>query len=319
MRIIYFGSDCFGTPSLQELKEKHTVAGVVTAPDRPRGRGLKLACTEVKYWAVKNDIPVYQPECPSSGEFRKILKNLKPELIVLISYGKILPVSILETASLAAINVHPSLLPEYRGAAPMEWALINGEKKTGITVIRMQGRMDTGDIITQKEVPIDDGEDIFSLKKKLSEISPGILAESIGKLRAGIAPVPQKGVPSYARKLVKEDGLIRWEKSAPEIHNIVRGTKEWPGAYTYLNGKYLKIFNSIPGSKPGMEWGIKNVEPGEVAGVDRESILVACGEGVLKITEVQMEGKKRMPVSEFLKGHRIQHGDRLLETDNEGQ
>lgn len=308
MRIIYFGSDAFGIPSLSALKKKHTIAGVVTTPDMPKGRGLKLSHTEVKDWAIKNDTPVFQPECLSDEKFNALIKNINPELIVLISYGKILPLPILKAASVAAINIHPSLLPKYRGAAPMEWALINGEQKTGITVITMYGSIDTGDIILQKEVPIDDNDDIFSLKRKLSEISPEVLMESLQRLEKGISPVPQKGTPSYARKLTREDGLINWNKTATEIHNLIRGVKEWPGAYTYLNNKYLKIFNSIP----EIEGGVHG-DPGEVLGdkKDKDSIYVACGKGILKITEVQVEGKKRMPVSEFLKGHKIQQYTKL--------
>ncbi len=317
MRIIYFGSDCFGIPSLEELKKNHTFPGIVTAPDRPKGRGLKLSCPEIKDWALKNDIPVYQPERLSDESFIRTMQDLNPDLIVLISYGKILPVTILKTASIAAINVHPSLLPKYRGAAPMEWALINGDKKTGITVMTMHGRIDTGDVIMQKEVAIADTDDIFSLKKRLSEISPGLLAESLNMLLKGVSPTPQKGVPSRARKLVKKDGLINWAKSASEIHNLVRGVKEWPGAYTYLNGRYLKIFNSIILPSPPADLSRKgdsqdgDRKHGEIIDTGRDSIVVACGKDALKITEVQMEGKRRMPVSEFLKGFKIQRGDRF--------
>ncbi len=307
IKIIYFGSDAFGIPSLEELKKRHNIAGVVTSPDRPRGRGLKVSFTPVKNWAIKNNIPFYQPESLSDKNFIDAIKGLKPEIIVLISYGKILPASILEIPSLAAINVHPSLLPRYRGAAPMEWTLINGEKETGITVITMNGTVDTGNIVKQEKVPIDDAVDIFDLKKILSDTTPELLVESIEKIRKGICPTPQEGIPSYARKLTKKDGLIKWEKDACEIHNLIRGTKEWPGAYTYINGKYLKVFRSIP----GMEHGEKNGKAGEVVNIDRDSICVACGKGVLKIMEVQIEGKKRMTVSEFLKGHKIKEGDRF--------
>ncbi len=317
MRIIYFGSDDFGMPSLVELKKNHTIAAVVTAPDRPKGRGLKVAGTPVKDWALKNNIPVYQPESLREKDFPCTLKSLNPDFIVLISYGKILPLSILEIPCLAAVNVHPSLLPAYRGAAPMEWALINGEKETGITVISMLCETDTGCVIMQKKTEIGENEDIFSLKARLSGIAPGMLVESLEKIAKGFKPEPQKGVPSLARKLIKKDGLIKWEKTAAQIHNLIRGTKEWPGAYTYFNGRYLKIFDaevissSLAGEGQGEENRNKQMHgnPGEVVCADKNSIYASCGEGILKITEVQLEGKKRMPVQEFLKGHRIKPGE----------
>ncbi|MBN1445845.1 MAG: methionyl-tRNA formyltransferase [Candidatus Omnitrophica bacterium] len=308
--ILYFGSDSFGIPSLEELKKHSRLLGIVTSPDRPKGRGLKISCTPVKEWALKNNIPVYQPESLSGRDFADSLKNLKPELIVLISYGKILPCSVLEIPSAAAINVHPSLLPKYRGAAPMEWALINGEEETGITVMNMHCKMDAGGIIMQKKTAVDGKDDIFTLKSRLSSIAPDILIESIRLIKKGAAPSPQEGTPTYARKLTKEDGLIRWNKTAAEIYNLIRGTKEWPGAYTYINGKYLKIFHAEPGTECGTCG-----EPGEIANTGKDFICVACGgDTFLKIMEVQIEGKKRMPVREFLKGHKIITGDSFSET-----
>jgi len=320
--IIYFGSDSFGIPSLEKLKSRFSLRGVVTSPDRPKGRGLKISCTPVKEWALKNSIPVYQPESLSDGEFADSLKNLKPEFIVLISYGKILPCSVLEIPSAAAINVHPSLLPKYRGAAPMEWALINGENETGITVMRMECRMDFGCIIMQKKTPISKKDDIFTLRNRLSSIAPDMLVESIGLIKKGAAPAKQEGTTSYARKLKKEDGLIRWNNTAEEIYNLIRGTKEWPGAYTFINGKYLKIFNAEPIFSPPHPNLLPQVEkeykteivPGEIVATGKDFVCVVCGKGTfLEIREVQIEGKKRMPVSEFLKGHKIKQGDRFSE------
>ena len=302
MKILYFGSDAFGIPSLEELKKKYHLIGVVTAPDRPAGRGMKFSSTPVKIWAEENKVPVYQPEDISDKRFIETLKTLSPEFIVLISYGKILPETIINIPSCCSVNVHPSLLPEYRGAAPMEWALINGEKETGITVITIKDRVDTGDIIKQKKIQIEDTDDIFSLKKRLSEIAPSLLIEGLEDIKKGIRPHPQEGSPTYARKLKKEDGLIHWEKSATEINNLIRGVKEWPGAYTYLDGKYIKIYGAIP--VPGE----KNKTPGEILDVDKTSIYVACGEGILKVSDVQMEGKKRMTVGEFLRGYPLKPG-----------
>lgn len=321
--IIYFGSDSFGIPSLEKLKKHFRLLGIVTSPDRPKGRGLQISCTPVKEWALKNNIPVHQPETPSDRNFAESLKKLKPHFIVLISYGKILPCSVLEIPTAAAINVHPSLLPKYRGAAPMEWALINGEKETGITVMAMHCKMDAGGIIMQKKTPICKKDDIFTLKSRLSSIAPEMLIESIGLIRNGAVPAPQEGTPSYARKLKKEDGLIRWSKTAGEIHNLIRGTKEWPGAYTYINGKYLKIFNaeliSFPPHPSLLPRGEKEyktgIVPGEIANTGKDFICVVCGgRTFLEIREVQIEGKRRMPVQEFLKGSRIKAGDMFSET-----
>ncbi len=314
--IIYFGSDSFGIPSLEELKKHFRLLGIVTSPDRPKGRGLKISCTPVKEWALKNNITVYQPESPRERDFIESLKKLKPEFIVLISYGKMLPCSVLEIPSAAAINVHPSLLPKYRGAAPMEWALINGEKETGITVMAMHCKMDAGGIIMQKKIAVDGKDDIFTLKNRLSSIAPEMLIESIGLIKKGAAPAPQEGIPTYARKLTKEDGLIRWNKTSAEIYNLIRGTKEWPGAYTYINAKYLKIFTAEPlSSSPShpnlLPQGEK--QQGEIVNADKNFIYAACSAGILKISEVQIEGKKRMPVSEFLKGCKIRTGDRFSE------
>ncbi|MCM8777333.1 MAG: methionyl-tRNA formyltransferase [Candidatus Omnitrophica bacterium] len=308
MRIIYFGSDAFGIPSLEELKKKHNLLCVITAPDRPAGRGMKLSSTPVKIWAIQNNIPTYQPKDISDNEFIKNIKELSPEFIVLISYGKILPKEIIEIPSLGAVNVHPSLLPKYRGAAPMEWALINGEKETGITVITIKDKVDTGEIIKQQKVLIDDTDDIFSLRKRLSEVAPFLLLEGLEDIKNGVQPQIQDGTPSYARRLKKEDGLIRWRKRATDIYNLIRGVKEWPGAYTYLNGKYIKIYTAFPilDQKTG--------RPGEVVGIGHLCIYVACGQGVIKIKELQMEGKRRMSVSEFLNGHPLKTGDMFSET-----
>lgn len=302
MKIIYFGSDAFGIPSLELLKKNHDILCVITAPDRPSGRGMKLSATPIKIWALKNNVPVYQPEDISDSNFMETLEKLSPELIVLISYGKILPEKIINIPSIEAINVHPSLLPKYRGAAPMEWALINGEKETGITVITIKKGVDTGDIIKQEKIPVYETDDIFSLKERLAEIASTLLLEGIEYIKNGVQPQPQQGTPTYARRLKKEDGLINWKKSATEIYNLIRGVKEWPGAYTYLDGKYIKIYGAVPVSE------FPEGNPGEIVNIDRSYISVACGEGILKITELQMEGKKRMSVAEFINGHPLKTG-----------
>jgi len=303
MKIIFFGSDEFGIPSLNELKKNFDLLAVVTAPDKPKGRGLKLLPTPVKKWAEENSIPVFTPEI-FDNDFIFRLKSLNSDLIVLISYGKKLPPEIIEIPELCSINIHPSLLPKYRGAAPIEWALINGEKETGITVIKMSEKIDTGEIILQKKFPVFSDDDAISLKRRLSNASGEILIDAIEKIKKGTKGRKQEGKPSYARKLKKEDGRIKWDRKVTEIHNLIRGVVEWPTAFTYIETekgkKLIKIFKSEIGKEKG-----KFGKGGEIIEIGDDFIEVACGEGTIKIKEIQIEGKKRMETSEFLKGHKI--------------
>ncbi|MCM8784735.1 MAG: methionyl-tRNA formyltransferase [Candidatus Omnitrophica bacterium] len=302
MKIIFFGSDNFGIPSVEILKRNFELVAVVTAPDKPKGRGLKISPNPVKEWAIANGINVYQPEKFEESFIDKI-KKISPDLIVLISYGKILPSSILNIPKITSINVHPSLLPKYRGPAPIEWALINGETKTGITLIKMDENIDTGQIIIQKEVEISPFDNAFTLKNRLSILAAEVLYKGIEIIKQGGKTYLQKGESSYARKLKKEDGLIKWEEPAEKIHNLVRGVIIWPTAYTYLPTnsvkKIIKIYKTEIGNKEG-----KFGEKGEIIKIEKDYIEVACGEGTLKIKELQLEGKKRMTVSQFLCGYR---------------
>jgi len=302
MRILFFGSDIFGLPSLEILKRKYQIIGVVTASDKPKGRGLKILPTPVKEWAIMNGIDVFQPEV-FDDNFLKKIEKLSPDLIVLISYGKILPSSLINIPKIASINVHPSLLPKYRGPAPIEWALINGETKTGVTIIKMDEKIDTGEIIIQKEVEILPIDNAITLKNKLSQIASDVLIEGIEIIKKNGKTYPQEGTPSYAPKLKKEDGLIKWENPSEKIHNLVRGVIIWPTAYTYIitnsTKKLIKIYKAEIGEKEG-NFGT----PGEIIKIENEYIEVACGKGTLRIKELQMEGKKRMNVSQFLCGYR---------------
>ena len=310
MKIIYFGSDEIGINCLEELKKKYELVCVITSPDRPKGRGLKLTPTPVKEWAEKNKIPLLQPE-KFDPQFTEKLKKLNPSLIVLFSYGKKIPSDILKIPEFGAINIHPSLLPKYRGAAPVEWALIKGEKETGITVIKMDEKIDHGEIIVQEKLMIDEKDNALTLKEKISRIAPSILIKAIEKIRNKEKTTPQKGKPTYARKLDKKDGLIDWNKNAEEIVNLIRGTYIWPVAHTYIEKnderKQLKIYQAEIGEKEG-----KHGNPGEILKIEKEYIEVACGNGTVKLREIQMEGRKRLPVSEFLKGYRnLKAGDRF--------
>jgi len=303
MKIIFFGSDEFGIPSLNELKKNFDLLAVVTAPDKPKGRGLKLLPTPVKKWAEENGISVFTPEI-FDDEFISRLKSFNPDLIVLISYGKKLPPEIIKIPLLCSVNIHPSLLPKYRGAAPIEWALINGEEETGITAIKMSGKIDAGEIILQKKFPVFPEDDAISLKRRLSNASGEILIDAIEKIKKGEKGKKQKGKPSYARKLKKEDGKIKWDKKAIEIHNLIRGVVEWPTAFTYIETekgkKLIKIFKSEIGKEKG-----KSGKIGEIIEIGDDFIEVACGEGTIKIKEIQIEGKRKMETSEFLRGHKL--------------
>lgn len=314
MKIIFFGSDIFGLPSLEKIKRKYEISCVITAPDKPKGRGLKLLPTPVKEWATMNGIDVYQPDKFDENFINK-LKKIEPDLIILISYGKILPPPVLKIPKIAPINVHPSLLPKYRGPAPIEWALINGEEKTGISIIKMNERIDEGEIIIQKEVEILPYDNAFTLKNKLSQIAGDVLMEGIEIYIKEGKTYPQKGEASYAPKLKKEDGLIKWEERAEKIYNLVRGLIIWPGTFTYINlngiKKLLKIYKVEIGEKEGI-YG----KPGEIIKIENEFIEIACGNGTIKIKELQIEGKSKMNVSQFLCGYhkRINIGDFLIST-----
>jgi len=303
MKVIFFGSDEFGIPSLCEIKKNFDLLAVVTAPDKPKGRGLKLLPTPVKKWAEENSINVFTPEI-FDYDFISRLKSLNPDLIVLISYGKKLPFEIIKIPRLCCLNLHPSLLPKYRGAAPIEWTLINGEKETGITVIKMNEKIDEGEIILQKKFPVLPDDDAITLKNRLSIASGEILIDAIEKIKKGEKGIKQKGKPSYARKLKKEDGKIIWSKKAIEIYNLIRGVVEWPTAFTYIETekgkKLIKIFKSEIGKEKE-----KSGKGGEIIEIGNDFIEVACGEGTIKIKEIQIEGKRKMKTSEFLRGHKI--------------
>ena len=307
MKILYFGCDSFGIPSLGKLSASHEITAVVTSPDKPAGRGMKVCSGIVKKWARSAGVKVLQPE-KLDGKFAEVLKPMEIDLILLVSYGKKLPASILGIPSFAPINVHPSLLPAYRGAAPMEWALINGEKETGITVITMSREIDKGCILASERTPIGENDDIFELKERLAAISARLLPRVIREIGEGRAKaVPQEGRPSYTRKLTRKDGLIDWQKSCEGIHNLIRGVKEWPGAYTFLpdhaGSRCLKIFSSEKNRLDG-----RCGNPGEIISVSDRTLEVSCGHGSIFIKEVQVEGKKKIMAGDFARGYRIKAG-----------
>lgn len=301
MRIVFFGTPGFAIPSLNALFQAgEEVIGVVTQPDKRKGRGHMPSPPPVKELALNEGIKVLQPANIKDPLFLNELSGMQPEIIVVVAYGKILPAQILKLPPNGCINVHASLLPKYRGAAPIPWAIINGEKKTGITTMLMDEGLDTGDIILQEETEITDSDNAETLSKRLSEIGAYLLIKTIRGIKDGsIKPVPQVGDPSYAPPFKKEDGRINWSKSAREIFNFVRGMYPWPGAYCYLNKERIKITKVKVLEGTG--------KPGRIEKVEND-IVVGTGKGLISIIELQPEGKKLMTAKAFIQGRRLKEG-----------
>lgn len=300
------GTPDFAVPCLQALIDAgKEIVAVVTQPDKPKGRGKLLAQPPVKGLALKHNIPVFQPEKIRDESFINTMRNFSPDIIVVVAYGKILPKAVLDIPPKGCINVHASLLPKYRGAAPINRAIINGEKETGVTTMLMDEGMDTGDMLLVEKVKIKDDDTASSLHDKLKEIGAALLIKTIKAVESDtINPVKQddRGA-TYAPMLKKEDGRIDWTLKAEEIVNLIRGLNPWPGAYTRWEGKQIKIFKGVGRQAPDAKG-----EPGKIIDVSQEGICVAAGKGDLIITELQMENKNRMNVSDFIKGHRIVKG-----------
>lgn len=307
MRVVFMGTPDFAVPTLEALIGRHEVVAVVTQPDKRKGRGKAMAFPPVKEKALEHNIPVYQPVKVREEEFIDTLRELAPEVIVVAAFGQILPESILNMPKYGCINVHASLLPKYRGAAPIQWSVIDGEKETGVTIMYMEKGLDTGDMIDSVVVPIDAKETGESLHDKLAAAGGPLLLEVLDKLEAGTAVrTPQNDAEScYAKMLTKELGKINWKKDAASIERLIRGLNSWPSAYTSFQGKTLKIWDADVEDKN------TDAQPGTVVEVTADVICVQTGEGLLKMNEVQMQGKKRMPVKAFLLGHKVEKGTLL--------
>ena len=301
MRIVFFGTPLFAVPSLTALLESdEEIVAIVTQPDKPKGRSRILSAPPIKELALKHGINVLQPRSVRESSFINELSDLRPDMIVVVAYGKILPPQILQLPPWGCINVHASLLPKYRGAAPIQWAIIDGEKKTGVTTMMMDEGLDTGDVLLKDELTISDEDNAGTLGERLAEMGGPLLIRTINGIRTDtVKPVPQTGTPSFARPLKKEDGKIDWFKTAAEIFNFVRGMYPWPGAYCHLNGERFKITRA------------KEVEgrgtPAVIEKADGE-LLVGTGGGLISITELQPEGKRLMTTAEFLIGRKLKRG-----------
>ena len=301
MRIVFMGTPDFAVPSLNALCEtEHKIVGVFTQPDKPRGRKQELTPPEVKVCALEHGLSVYQPASLRTDEAYALLCSLDPDIIIVAAYGKILPKSIIDLPQYGCVNVHASLLPKYRGAAPIQWAVLNGEKETGVTIMQMNEGLDTGDILIQKSIPINDDDTAESMFDKLAELGAAMMRDALPLIERGdLTPIPQDdALSTYSPMIDKSLCDIDWSMSADQVHNRVRGLYSWPIAQTVYNGKKLRIFRTSVTDGRG--------EPGKIIALS--PLSVACGENAVAVHELQLEGKKRMKAADFLLGHRLETG-----------
>lgn len=307
LRVLFMGTPEFACPTLQMLLDHPDVevVGVVTQPDRPKGRGQKEAFPPVKELAVRHGIPVQQPIKVRAPEYVEEVRRIDPDLIVVVAFGQILPKTLLDIPKHGCINVHASLLPAYRGAAPINWSIINGETETGVTTMMMDVGLDTGDMLVKKATPIAPHEDAGSLHDRLTVLGAETMGETLDLLLAGrlVREKQDDSLSCYAPMLKKEMGLIDWGMEPERIRNLMRGLTPWPGVYTFLDGKTLKLYRARVGTGSGT--------PGTVLKADKAGIEIACHGGSLIVEELQIEGRKRLAAAEFLTGCRIEPGTML--------
>ncbi|MBE6754331.1 MAG: methionyl-tRNA formyltransferase [Ruminococcaceae bacterium] len=308
MRIVFMGTPDFAVPALRAVVEAgHTVAGVFTQPDKPKGRGLELTPPPVKVCAMEYGLPVYQPESMKDPAVWEQIAEMEPFAIAVVAYGKMLPDAVLNAAPAGCINVHSSLLPKYRGAAPINWAVLCGEKVSGVSTMRLDAGMDTGDILLQAETPIGENETAGELHDRLSEMGAQLLLETLDKAERGeLQPRKQDdSLACHAPMLNKQLSTIDWSLSAQQVHDKIRGLQPWPVAHTTLGGKRLRVHRSVIGESSG-----SCGQCGEV--ISASPLTVACGEGSVVIVELQAEGGKRMKAEDYMRGHPIEVGTKLV-------
>lgn len=305
MRVIFMGTPDFAVPSLEALLTKHEVVLVVTQPDKPKGRGKKMVPTPVKACALEHGIPVLQPEKVKEPEFVEQLRSYEPDLIAVTAFGQILNEPILEMPKYGCINVHGSLLPKYRGAAPMQWSIIDGEKVTGITTMYMAKGLDSGDMLLKAEVEITDEDTFATIHDKMAVTGANLLLDTLDQLEAGtLERIPQDhDAATYAPMITKETGHIDWSKNRQDIINLIRGLNPVPAAYTIYEEEVLKIFGAVISDVQA-----DDAANGEIVAVVKKGFVVKCGDGCLLITEVQARGGKRMMTDAYLRGHAMKEG-----------
>lgn len=303
MRIVFMGTPDFAVASLDALiSNGFNVIAVVTAPDKPAGRGLKMNQSAVKQFALQHNIPVLQPEKLKDPAFIDTLKKLAPDLQIVVAF-RMLPEIVWNMPPLGTINVHGSMLPQYRGAAPINWAVINGEKTTGVTTFKLKHEIDTGDILLQESMEIGEDETATEVHDRMKITGANLLVKTLKQLEAGtIREQPQQltAASKHAPKIFTSDCIIKWDNTVDVLHNLVRGLSQFPGAITYLDGKILKVYRSKK------ELAGHNFEPGKIFTDNKTFLKFSCSNGYLHLLEIQMEGKKRMPVTDFLRGYTIQ-------------
>ena len=300
MRVVFMGTPDFSVPALERIATEHEVVAVVTQKDKPKGRGMSVSYTPVKESALKLNIPIYQPDKVKEESFVEELRQLNPDVIVVIAFGQILSNDILTLPKYGCINVHASLLPKYRGAAPIQWAVIDGEEKSGVCTMKMDEGLDTGDIIDVDEITLDPKETGGSLFDKLAKLGGELILKTLQNLEFGKATFIKQddSKSTYAKKMTKELGHIDFTKDAESIERLIRGLNPWPSAFTYLDGKVMKIWDADVVDADGV--------PGTVIREEKDSFVIATGSKALKVNELQLEGKKRMKASDFLNGRSIE-------------
>jgi methionyl-tRNA formyltransferase len=304
MRIVFMGTPEFSVPCLERLiSDGEEIVGVFTQPDKPKGRGYELTFSPVKECALKHGIPVFQPKSMKTGDALEILRELNPDLSVVVAYGKILPADILYAPKYNSINIHASLLPEYRGSAPIQWSILNGETKTGVTSMLMDEGIDTGDMLLKKSVEITENMTAGELHDILSVLGAEVLSDTVKALKNGeLKPVKQEGDSCYAPMLSKELCPVDFNKTACQVHNQIRGLSPWPVATAVLDGKKVKIHASVLSEMNS------DAQAGTIIKAEN-ALTVVCGDGkCVDMTEIQLEGKKKMTVKDFLLGHKVEVG-----------
>ena len=328
MRIVFMGTPDFSVPALKALVEVgHQVIAVVTQPDKPKGRGKEVQMTPVKIQAMEYGIPVYQPAKVREASFVEVLQGMEADVYVVIAFGQLLPKAVLELPKYGCINIHASLLPKYRGAAPIQWCVIDGERETGITTMMMDVGLDTGDMLEKTVIPIEEKETGGSLHDKLSLAGGALILSTLKKLEEGtLVRTPQTDEGTcYAKMLTKSLGDIDWNQSAVSIERLILGLNPWPSAYTLWNGKTIKIWSAdVTTSREAAaflsESGVPSetgITPGTVVCSDKHSLVVCTGDGLLSVRELQMEGKKRMDTPAFLRGYPIPEGDEFVKKESD--
>jgi len=308
MRIVFMGTPEFAVPSLDILvKNKMDVILAVTQPDKPKGRGHQVCCSAVKEYAAEKGIPVMQPEKIGDEDAVAQLKALEPDLFVTCAFGQLLTEKVLDIPKMGTVNVHGSLLPKYRGAAPIQWAIINGEKKTGITTMFTVLKLDAGDILLREEIGIDENMTAGQLHDKMSLLGAEVLLKTIHGLKAGtITPIPQEECDTcYAPRMTREAGEIKWNSTAGDIHNLVRGTNPWPGAYSWFKGHRMRIWKTRILDKEKITGQL----PGTVLEISKDGFMVQAGKGILSVDEVQCDNAKRLTANQYICGHEVAAGD----------